>query len=153
MSEFLQAKVIESVVQQRFGDLSLRIFRLLRMKKQLEQKGVRVLDPTVGVEPCLLSTVARNTCTRQIADLALIPVSETREYLYKMLSCEFVHLQEVPRTADHAPARTFYLWSVRMEHIKRHVRALLVVCGVWCVPWCVRPPACADDFWLLVGRW
>jgi hypothetical protein len=56
--------VIESVVQQRFGDLSLRIFRLLRMKKQLEQKGVRVLDPTVGVEPCSLSTVARNTCTR-----------------------------------------------------------------------------------------
>lgn len=41
LSEFLQAKVIESVVQQRFGDLSLRIFRLLRMKKQLEQKGVR----------------------------------------------------------------------------------------------------------------
>ena len=72
-----------------------------------------------------LSTLARN----QIADLALIPVSETREYLYKMLSCEFVHLQEVPRTADHAPARTFYLWSVRMEHIKRHVRAW------WCVVW------------------
>jgi len=31
---------IESIVQQRFGDLSLRIFRLLRMKKQLEQKQV-----------------------------------------------------------------------------------------------------------------
>lgn len=65
LSEFLQAKVIESVVQQRFGDLSLRIFRLLRMKKQLEQKGVRFLDPhTVGVVPRSLSTVARNTCTR-----------------------------------------------------------------------------------------
>ncbi len=124
LSEFLQAKVIESVVQQRFGDLSLRIFRLLRMKKQLEQKGVRFLDPHGRSSAALtLNCGTQHMHARQIADLALIPVSETREYLYKMLSCEFVHLQEVPRTADHAPARTFYLWSVRMEHIKRHVRA------------------------------
>jgi hypothetical protein len=32
--------VVESVVQEKFGPLGLRIFRLLIMKKQLEQKQV-----------------------------------------------------------------------------------------------------------------
>jgi len=95
LSEFVQIKVIESIVQQRFGDLSLRIFRLLRMKKQLEQK--------------------------QVADLALISATKTRKRLYQMLSCGFVQLQEVPRTVDHAPSRTFYLWSVRIDQVRRMV--------------------------------
>jgi hypothetical protein len=68
----------------------------------------------------------------QIADMALIPVTETRERLYKMLSCEFVHLQEVPRTADHAPSRTFYLWSVRIEPIKRQVSFLIIIILLFC---------------------
>ncbi|KAL6048239.1 hypothetical protein QOT17_021178 [Balamuthia mandrillaris] len=92
LSQILRVKMIESIVRDKFGYLSLRIFRLLTIKRQLEQK--------------------------EIADLSLIPLSETRERLYKMLSTGFVHLQEVPKGSDHMPSRTFYLWSVRIPEIK-----------------------------------
>ena len=32
-----------------------------------------------------------------------------------------VHVQEVPRTPDHAPSRTFYLFSVNLLHVARMV--------------------------------
>lgn len=63
-----------------------RIFRLLMMKKQLEQK-------TIG-ELCMLQT------------------NESRVHLYKLLQKQYVQLQEVPSTADRQVARTFFLWSV-----------------------------------------
>jgi len=45
----------------------------------------------------------------------MITLKQTRDSLYRMLSRNVVKLQEVPRTADHSPAKTFYLWSV-VEH-------------------------------------
>ena len=77
---------VDAVVRERFGGPACRIFRLLLLKRQLEQK--------------------------QIAEMAMIPVKDTRELLYKLVKVEFVQLQEVARTADHSPSRTFYLWRV-----------------------------------------
>lgn len=88
----VKQKLIESVVFDRFGRDSLRIFRLLIMKSQLEQK--------------------------QVAELAMTPVKDTRDCLYKMLASNYVHLQEVPRTNEHNPSKTFYLWNVRMSHVE-----------------------------------
>lgn len=85
-SHFCGAQV-DAVVRERFGGPACRIFRLLLLKRQLEQK--------------------------QIAEMAMIPVKDTRELLYKLVKVEFVQLQEVARTADHSPSRTFYLWRVR----------------------------------------
>ena len=62
------------------------MFRLLLLKRQLEQK--------------------------QVADSAMLPVKETRELLYRMFKEEYLELQEVAKTADHAPSRTFFLWRV-----------------------------------------
>jgi DNA-directed RNA polymerase III subunit RPC3 len=81
---------VDAVVRERFGGPACRIFRLLLLKRQLEQK--------------------------QIAEMAMIPVKDTRELLYKLVKVEFVQLQEVARTADHSPSRTFYLWRVRAPH-------------------------------------
>lgn len=103
-------------MRERFGGPACRIFRLLLLKRQLEQK--------------------------QIADMAMIPVAETRELLYRLFKVEFVHLQargrrvgprsgcvcfpptpttpgsqEVARTADHSPSRTFYLWRVDLLRV------------------------------------
>jgi DNA-directed RNA polymerase III subunit RPC3 len=64
---------------------------LLLLKRQLEQK--------------------------QIAEEAMIPVKDTRELLYKLFKVEFVQLQEVARTADHSPSRTFYLWRVDLLRV------------------------------------
>jgi DNA-directed RNA polymerase III subunit RPC3 len=77
---------IDAVVRERFGDEACRVFRLLLLKRQLEQK--------------------------QVADSAMLPVKETRELLYRMFKEEYLELQEVAKTADHAPSRTFFLWRV-----------------------------------------
>ncbi|NXH74566.1 RPC3 polymerase, partial [Hydrobates tethys] len=71
-----------------FGSRCARIFRLLLRKKHLEQK--------------------------QVEDFAMIPAKEAKDMLYKMLSENFVSLQEIPKTPDHAPSRTFYLYTVNV---------------------------------------
>ncbi|XP_040268787.1 DNA-directed RNA polymerase III subunit RPC3 [Bufo bufo] len=77
---------LESIVQERFGSRCARIFRLLLRKKHLEQK--------------------------QVEDFAMIPAKEAKDMLYRMLSVNLVNLQEIPKTPDHAPSRTFYLYTV-----------------------------------------
>lgn len=82
-------------MRERFGGPACRIFRLLLLKRNLEQK--------------------------QIAEMAMIPVKDTRELLYKLLKAEYVQIQEVARTSDHAPSRTFYLWRVDLLRVVEQV--------------------------------
>ncbi|KAM9782667.1 DNA-directed RNA polymerase III subunit RPC3 [Neosynchiropus ocellatus] len=82
----LARATIESVVQERFGSRSARIFRLLLRKRHLEQK--------------------------QVEDFAMIPAKEAKDMLYTLLSHNLVQLQEIPKTPDFAPSRTFYLYTV-----------------------------------------
>ncbi|XP_039315854.1 DNA-directed RNA polymerase III subunit RPC3 isoform X2 [Saimiri boliviensis] len=84
----LATATLESVVQERFGSRCARIFRLVLQKKHLEQK--------------------------QVEDFAMIPAKEAKDMLYKMLSENFISLQEIPKTPDHAPSRTFYLYTVNI---------------------------------------
>ncbi|XP_045864612.1 DNA-directed RNA polymerase III subunit RPC3 isoform X3 [Meles meles] len=84
----LATATLESVVQERFGSRCARIFRLVLQKKHLEQK--------------------------QVEDFAMIPAKEAKDMLYKMLSGNFISLQEIPKTPDHAPSRTFYLYTVNI---------------------------------------
>ncbi|KAF2986654.1 hypothetical protein EK904_006746 [Melospiza melodia maxima] len=72
----------------RFGSRCARIFRLLLRKKHLEQK--------------------------QVEDFAMIPAKEAKDMLYRLLSENLVALQEIPKTPDHAPSRTFYLYTVNV---------------------------------------
>lgn len=89
----LATATLESVVEERFGSRCARIFRLLLRKQHLEQK--------------------------QVEDFAMIPAKEAKEMLYRMLSENFVSLQEIPRTPDHAPSRTFYLYAVNVPSCAR----------------------------------
>ncbi|XP_064802510.1 DNA-directed RNA polymerase III subunit RPC3-like isoform X2 [Oncorhynchus masou masou] len=70
----LARATLESVVQERFGSRSARIFRLLLRKRHLEQK--------------------------QVDDFAMIPAKEAKDMLYTLLSENLVQLQasagEVP---------------------------------------------------------
>ncbi|XP_053405654.1 DNA-directed RNA polymerase III subunit RPC3-like [Mercenaria mercenaria] len=84
---------LESVVQERFGSKSLRIFRVLLLKQHLEQK--------------------------QIEDLAMIPSKEAKELLYTMFAQNFVAVTEISKTPDHAPARTYYLFKVQLDQLAR----------------------------------
>ncbi|NWI62767.1 RPC3 polymerase, partial [Todus mexicanus] len=89
----LQGLMIPPRVPLRFGSRCARIFRLLLRKKHLEQK--------------------------QVEDFAMIPAKEAKDMLYKMLSENFVSLQEIPKTPDHAPSRTFYLYTVNVPSSAR----------------------------------
>uniref|UniRef100_H3BCF6 DNA-directed RNA polymerase III subunit RPC3 n=1 Tax=Latimeria chalumnae TaxID=7897 RepID=H3BCF6_LATCH len=83
----LARATLESVVQERFGSRSARIFRLLLRKRHLEQK--------------------------QVEDFGMIPAKEAKDMMYTLLSENLVSLQqEIPKTPDHAPSRTFYLYTV-----------------------------------------
>lgn len=90
---------VEAVIRSRFGSLALRIFRLLS-HSQLEQK--------------------------QVADISMVPVKDTRDILYKLLKCGYVQMQEVARTHDHAPSRTNYLWRVDLVAVEAVVKRELV---------------------------
>lgn len=66
-SENLCRATLECVVRERFGSKALRVFRLLLMKKMLDQK--------------------------QVTDMAMIPSKEAKELLYTLLAENFVSLQ------------------------------------------------------------
>lgn len=67
ISEIMAQACIESVVKERYGSKPFRVFRLLMMKKLLEQK--------------------------QISEMALIPQKEAKEMLYSLLAENFVSVQ------------------------------------------------------------
>ncbi|KAL5005361.1 hypothetical protein ScPMuIL_018817 [Solemya velum] len=84
---------MENVVQERFGSKSVRIFRVLLLKRHLEQK--------------------------QIEELAMVPAKEAKDRLYTMFADNFITLTEISKTPDHAPARTFYLFRVDINQVAR----------------------------------
>ena len=83
------------VVLERFGSKCLRIFRVLLLKKHLEQK--------------------------QIEDFAMISAKEAKELLYDMFSQNFITTAEISKTPDHAPSRTFYLFKVDIHKLAQQV--------------------------------
>ena len=86
--EVMQLKELEGGIRDKFGAEAMRVFSLLVYQKQLEQK--------------------------QIADMAMMPLKDTREILYRLLKEEYIVLQEISKAADHAPSRTFYLWHAKV---------------------------------------
>lgn len=85
------SQLAQTTVRHRFGDIACRLFRLLLKTPHLEQK--------------------------QISELAMIQIKDCREILGKLLKHEYVRLQEVARTTDHAPSRTNYLWKVHLPSV------------------------------------
>ncbi len=78
----------ESIVKGRYGMEGLRVFRLLNMKDPQEHT--------------------------RLANLTLLPLASLRLLTYKMLNAGFLQMNEVPRTVDHTPSRTFFLWTVSL---------------------------------------
>ena len=81
----VRLKEIQAVVRDKFGVPGLRIFRLLLLRGQLEAK--------------------------QVSDFSTLAPKDTREILYDMFLAGFLSLQEIPKTSDRAPTRTFYTWK------------------------------------------
>ena len=77
------AKLLE-IIEQRFGPHGKRVWNMLYLDGQMEQKSIST------------DSMLRNT--------------RPREILYAMFRNGFVALQDIPRNADRAPSRTFYTW-------------------------------------------
>eukprot|EP01128_Nolandella_sp_AFSM9_P007324 TRINITY_DN3981_c0_g1_i1.p1 TRINITY_DN3981_c0_g1~~TRINITY_DN3981_c0_g1_i1.p1 ORF type:complete len:606 (-),score=138.61 TRINITY_DN3981_c0_g1_i1:182-1945(-) len=56
---------------------------------------------------------------KSIADHAILPVEDARKLLYTLFAKDYVQLQEVPRTSDHVPSRTIFLWNIRWLVIRK----------------------------------
>jgi hypothetical protein len=61
--------------------------------------------------------MARYQEEKQITDRALLPEKKVREILLKLMSENFVQMQEIPKSADRNPKRTFYLWSTDLSKV------------------------------------
>jgi len=85
----LKLGLVETYVRKRFGKEALRVWRIVNDKGKLEEK--------------------------HIAKTAMLPTKDVRELVVALSSAGFLRQQEVPRTADRNPSRTFFLWFVSRE--------------------------------------
>lgn len=75
---------LERMVEARYGDVALRVIRVLKAKGKLDEK--------------------------RLQEISLLPFKDLRQVLASMQAGGFVDLQEVPRDAQRQPSRTIYLW-------------------------------------------
>ncbi|KAF9434432.1 DNA-directed RNA polymerase III subunit RPC3 [Entomortierella beljakovae] len=85
-SKILKKNLIQDIVSTRFGSPYVRIMNMLIEKGKLEEK--------------------------QISRYSMMPVKDVREKLTTLCTFGILNLQEVPKTNDRAPSRTYYLWEV-----------------------------------------
>ncbi|KAF9415575.1 hypothetical protein BGZ94_000061 [Podila epigama] len=85
-STIMKKNLIQAIVSTRFGSPYVRIMNMLLDKGKLEEK--------------------------QISKYAMMPVKDVREKLTTLCTFGVLNLQEVPKSNDRAPSRTFYLWEV-----------------------------------------
>lgn len=86
IAERIRKDLLRQVVEEKFGTAAIRIMNILREKGKLEEK--------------------------HISKLALVSISETRDLCSRLFHASLLGLQEVPKTKDRDPAKTFFLWFV-----------------------------------------
>ena len=64
-----------------------------------------------------LNKKSSQVSTQQVAELALIPYKDAKELLYTLYTQNFLEIQELHRTPDFSPLRTFYLFHVPIEKL------------------------------------
>ncbi|KAK4702468.1 DNA-directed RNA polymerase III subunit RPC3, partial [Phenoliferia sp. Uapishka_3] len=82
----MKRALVEALILDKEGVTAMRCWRILEAKGKLEEK--------------------------HLARLAFLPVKDAREVLGRLSSTALIEQQEVPRSADRAPSRTFFLWYV-----------------------------------------
>ncbi|KAH8960601.1 hypothetical protein BDL97_05G004000 [Sphagnum fallax] len=92
--ELLRQNEVEGIVLQRYGQECCRIFRLLGLNGQLEQK--------------------------QIGERAMVP-KDVRELLYRLLKDHYVQVQEVAKTAERVASKSIHLWCVDNQAVLHQV--------------------------------
>lgn len=84
---------IEHVITEKFGSKAARIFRVVKLKKYIEQEDIQ--------------------------KQAMIPAKEAKLLIYKLMEENFLHIHTVRKTGGggSGPAKSFYLFHVRLQQI------------------------------------
>ncbi|EGN96168.1 hypothetical protein SERLA73DRAFT_94223 [Serpula lacrymans var. lacrymans S7.3] len=82
----LRRRVLEAVTRERHGDDGVRILRLLLDTGKMDEK--------------------------QVSKVAMMANKDARPLLSALSTDSLISIQEVPKSADRNPTRTFYLWFV-----------------------------------------
>lgn len=80
----LRHRELERLIESRYGDVALRVVRILQDKGKLDEK--------------------------RLQEISLLPFRDLRQTLASMQSGGYVDLQEVPRDAQRQPSKTIFLW-------------------------------------------
>ncbi|WFD43158.1 RNA polymerase III subunit C82 [Malassezia psittaci] len=88
----LQLQLVHDVVITRFGPMAGRIFKILLERGKLEEK--------------------------HISKIGLLSMGETRDLCARMFAASLLSLQEVPKSNERNPQRTFFLWFVDFRKCK-----------------------------------
>ncbi|KAJ5763152.1 hypothetical protein N7533_001833 [Penicillium manginii] len=75
---------LERMIESRYGDVALRVIRVLQAKGKLDEK--------------------------RLQEISLLPMKDLRQTLATMQKGGFVDLQEVPKDAQRQPSKTIFLW-------------------------------------------
>eukprot|EP00471_Norrisiella_sphaerica_P010162 CAMPEP_0184500028 /NCGR_PEP_ID=MMETSP0113_2-20130426/43388_1 /TAXON_ID=91329 /ORGANISM="Norrisiella sphaerica, Strain BC52" /LENGTH=440 /DNA_ID=CAMNT_0026888215 /DNA_START=169 /DNA_END=1491 /DNA_ORIENTATION=- len=89
----LQIQHAQSIIRSKYGLPGSRIFRLLLIKKRLEEK--------------------------QVAEMAILPKKEVRILLGKMMTEGYISVQDVPKDANRRPNRMIHLWTVDFTEVSK----------------------------------
>eukprot|EP00045_Choanoeca_perplexa_P016341 m.219378 g.219378 ORF g.219378 m.219378 type:complete len:483 (-) comp17232_c0_seq2:2468-3916(-) len=88
--QLAQLRAVERTIEERHGNKALRVFNVVKEQKYVEQDQL-----------CGMAMVAN--------------FKSTRLTLNELWRDDFLSVQELPRTADRAPARSQFLWTVNLE--------------------------------------
>lgn len=86
---------LERMIESRYGDVALRVVRVLHAKGKLDEK--------------------------RLQEISLLPFKDLRQVLASMQAGGFVDLQEVPRDAQRQPSRTIFLWFYDPDRARNSV--------------------------------
>ncbi|KAJ9058474.1 RNA polymerase III subunit C82 [Entomophthora muscae] len=95
----LGLRVLEEVIKKKFGAASWRVFRILYFNGLMNES--------------------------QLAKLAILDHANARSRALELALHGLIDIQEIPRTALHAPKQTFYLFHVKIE---RSLKTILSFC-------------------------
>ncbi|KAF8636536.1 hypothetical protein AX17_003348 [Amanita inopinata Kibby_2008] len=100
---------LNSKVQVEFEIISMRLRRRILEMATMEKHGA------VGVRIVRLLLEAGKMDEKQISKTVMMPPKDVRPLLTALATDCFVSMQEVPKSADRNPTRTFYLWYVDLQ--------------------------------------
>lgn len=109
---WMKRSLVEAIIKEKLGDVAIRCWRILEAKGKLDEKHVSLQQA-----PELQAEADSHPEPQQLARLAFLSVKDAREVIGRLSAADLIEPQEVPRSADRAPSRTFFLWYVDFHKV------------------------------------